>query len=128
MVAATALFEGSKETCASQKKFVAEVAAKYQGLEAGATNGLRGYFLTFVIAYVRDLGQNFNFIAESFETSCPWNQVVPLSKNVTKRIYDLCATHKVDDRIFVSFRITQLYETVRLILFLGSCCLCLFRI
>lgn len=52
------------------------------GLEAGAANGLRGYFLTFVIAYIRDLGQNFNFIAESFETSCPWKSVIPLSKNV----------------------------------------------
>jgi len=129
MTAATALFEGTREVTAAQKKYVDATAAKYMGLEAGPANGLRGYFLTFVIAYIRDLGQNYNFIAESFETSCPWKQVVPLSKNVTKRINDLCQKHGVLDRIFASFRVTQLYETVSISFSpIGRCCLCLLRL
>jgi alkyldihydroxyacetonephosphate synthase len=114
MVAATVLFEGTPELVESQKKYISATAAKHMGLEAGPANGLRGYFLTFVIAYFRDLGQNYHFIAESFETSCPWRQVVPLSSNVTKRIMDLCTVHGVADEVFVSFRVTQLYEIVRL--------------
>jgi alkyldihydroxyacetonephosphate synthase len=72
MVAATVLFEGSKELTSGQKTLIDKIAAKHNGLEAGAQNGLRGYFLTFVIAYIRDIGADFNLIAESFETSCSW--------------------------------------------------------
>ena len=95
MVAATVLFEGTKEVVNMQKTFVDACAARHMGLEAGAANGLRGYFLTFVIAYFRDLGCNYNFIAESFETSCPWKNVIPLSANVTKKIMDVCTVHGV---------------------------------
>ena len=56
MVAATCLFEGDLITVEAQKKHINKIAKKYHGLEAGAENGLRGYFLTFVIAYFRDLG------------------------------------------------------------------------
>lgn len=41
-------------------------------MKAGEENGERGFFLTYVIAYIRDLAALYNFIAESFETSCPW--------------------------------------------------------
>ncbi len=35
----------------------------------GPENGRRGYFLTYMIAYLRDYGFNYGFMAESFETS-----------------------------------------------------------
>lgn len=49
------------------------IAGQFRGLDAGEENGYRGYFLTFMIAYLRDFGVNFSFIAESFETVrlCP---------------------------------------------------------
>jgi len=87
------------------------VAKRYNGLEGGAANGLRGYFLTFVIAYIRDLGSLYNFIAESFETSCPWTQVSVLTKNVTDRIMNACDKFGVRERTWVCFRTTQVYET-----------------
>lgn len=34
-------------------------------MAAGAENGLRGYYLTFVIAYIRDLVASLYFVAES---------------------------------------------------------------
>ncbi len=52
----------------------------------GAENGIRGYFLTFVIAYLRDFGFDYGFIAESFETSVPWKNLNNLINNVSKRI------------------------------------------
>mmetsp|Transcript_16129 Transcript_16129/g.40792 ORF Transcript_16129/g.40792 Transcript_16129/m.40792 type:complete len:498 (-) Transcript_16129:3473-4966(-) len=48
MCAATLLFEGDKETVARQQKNVYSIAAKYGGLKAGAENGFRGYFLTYM--------------------------------------------------------------------------------
>jgi hypothetical protein len=44
-------------------------------------NGIRGYFLTYMIAYLRDFGFNYSFLAESFETSVPWDSVLPLCHN-----------------------------------------------
>jgi alkyldihydroxyacetonephosphate synthase len=49
-------------------------------MKAGEENGIRGYFLTYVIAYIRDFGANHNFVAESFETSVPWSGVSNLCK------------------------------------------------
>jgi len=56
MCVATCLFEGEKEECLSQEKFIYETCKKYNGLPAGEENGMRGYILTYVIAYVRDIG------------------------------------------------------------------------
>ena len=75
---ATLLFEGTKEEVARQEKIVYKVAEKYGGLKGGEDNGIRGYFLTFMIAYLRDFGFQFSFISESFETSVPWDNVLPL--------------------------------------------------
>ena len=41
----------------------------------GAESGKRGYFLTYMIAYLRDFGYDFWVMAESFETSVAWKQV-----------------------------------------------------
>lgn len=75
MCACTLLFEGTKEEVARQQKSIYSLASKHHGLKAGAENGSRGYFLTYVIAYLRDFAANFNFMAESFETSVPWANV-----------------------------------------------------
>jgi len=51
---------------------------------------MRGYFLTFVIAYLRDFAFEYGFLAESFETSVAWKNVHLLIKNTTQRIIDEC--------------------------------------
>lgn len=53
MVVATLLFEGDEETVKAQEKLIYQIAQNYEGLAAGATNGQRGYVLTYVIAYIR---------------------------------------------------------------------------
>jgi len=81
-------------------------------MAAGAENGIRGYFLTFMIAYIRDLCAQYRYVAESFETSCPWSNVSSLCQNVNRRLIESCLKHGVkQDRVFASFRVTQLYET-----------------
>jgi alkyldihydroxyacetonephosphate synthase len=63
MVAATLLFEGTPAEIRAQEKEVYAIAAKYGGLKAGAENGIRGYFLTYMIAYMRDFGMQYQVSA-----------------------------------------------------------------
>jgi len=73
MVAATCLFEGPKALVDMQMKEMFRIAKKYSGLSGGAENGIKGYQLTYMIAYIRDFCLLNNVVAESFETSCPWS-------------------------------------------------------
>lgn len=53
MVACTIAFEGNASEVKTQEKFIFATAKKYQGMSGGEENGIRGYFLTYVIAYIR---------------------------------------------------------------------------
>ena len=90
MVACTINFEGSKDIVKYQESMTYKIAKKHMGMSAGSENGIRGYFLTFVIAYIRDFACWHNFVAESFETSCPWSNVSTLCKNVGQRLLKAC--------------------------------------
>jgi len=57
------------------------IAKKYGGISAGSENGINGYQLTFMIAYIRDLMFLYNIVGESFETSCRWTDVEKLIFN-----------------------------------------------
>eukprot|EP00455_Lapot_gusevi_P019918 TRINITY_DN2118_c0_g1_i4.p1 TRINITY_DN2118_c0_g1~~TRINITY_DN2118_c0_g1_i4.p1 ORF type:complete len:219 (+),score=106.68 TRINITY_DN2118_c0_g1_i4:69-659(+) len=111
MTAVTLMFEGTAEQVAAQEKTVYSTAAKYGGKKAGSENGLRGYFLTFMIAYLRDFGFKYYFMAESFETSVPYDKVLELCDRVKARIRASAAAKGVPGTPFVSCRVTQLYDT-----------------
>ena len=88
------------------------IAAKYGGVSAGGENGLKGYQLTYMIAYIRDFCMMNGVVAESFETSCPWSNVSALCKNVKEAIHEAGLKHDIPyGQLWVSFRVTQLYET-----------------
>ena len=111
MVAATIVFEGTKAEVADQQRRVYAVCAQHGGVKAGADNGVRGYFLTYMIAYLRDFGFNYSFIAESFETSVPWSNVTQLCEQTKLTIINGCKSLGVTKPPFVSCRVTQLYDT-----------------
>ncbi len=111
MVAVTLLFEGDVADVNTHEKKIYQVAAKYGGVKAGEENGVRGYFLTFMIAYLRDFGFNYKFIAESFETSISYNNVHAMCIAVKDRIYSSAKANGVKFKPFVSCRVTQLYDT-----------------
>ena len=111
MVAATLLFEGRKAEVAAQEAKVYAACAQYGGLRAGAENGVRGYFLTYMIAYLRDFGFQYSFIAESFETSCQWDAVNALCEGTKQLIVDSARRLGVSKRPFVSCRVTQSYDS-----------------
>jgi len=112
LTACTLLFEGDKEEMESQHKRILAIAAKFGGMAAGAENGMKGYILTFLIAYIRDFASEHFIAAESFETSCPWSNVSSLCSRVRKRILDEAGALGYEtDKVWISFRVTQLYET-----------------
>lgn len=111
MVAATLLFEGETGEVDRQERRVYEIAGKYGGVKAGEENGIRGYFLTYMIAYLRDFGFNYKFIAESFETSIKFENILPMCAAVKEKIFESAKRNGVKFKPFVSSRVTQLYDT-----------------
>ncbi len=111
MTACTLVFEGSRREVEAQQKAVYAIAATHAGLVAGSENGERGYALTFGIAYIRDWIMNHWILAESFETSVPWSQVLSLCENVKRRVREEHAARGLPGTPFISCRVTQLYHT-----------------
>jgi len=107
MCLCTILFEGSKFEVENQQKIIYDLAKQHQGFKAGAENGERGYFLTFMIGYLRDFGFKYHFIAESFETSLPWKDVSKMCTAVGNRIESDCKKLGIKKKPFISFRVTQ---------------------
>ncbi|XP_061430551.1 alkyldihydroxyacetonephosphate synthase, peroxisomal [Lethenteron reissneri] len=107
---ATLLFEGDRDAVLQQEKHVYDIAAKFGGLAAGEDNGQRGYLLTFIIAYLRDLGMDYYIIAESFETSVPWDRVLDLCRNVKECLIRESKERGVQFPAFASCRVTQTYD------------------
>jgi alkyldihydroxyacetonephosphate synthase len=107
MCLCTILFEGRKDEVENQQKTVYALAKKNQGFRAGAENGERGYFLTYMIGYLRDFGFKYHFVAESFETSIPWKDVSKMCSAVSNRIVSDCKKIGVKKAPFISFRISQ---------------------
>eukprot|EP00041_Stephanoeca_diplocostata_P024788 m.636868 g.636868 ORF g.636868 m.636868 type:complete len:169 (-) comp22600_c0_seq4:2020-2526(-) len=108
---ATLLFEGEQDVVDRQQEIIYEIAGRYNGIKGGEENGKRGYLLTFVIAYIRDIAFDYRYIAESFETSCPHSCVENLCRNVKDTIYRVCAEEGVQGEPYASCRVTQLYDT-----------------
>ena len=73
VVGASCIFEGPTDVCRRQRTEMFEIAARYKGFSGGQENGLKGYQLTYMIAYIRDFCLLNGVVAESFETSCPWS-------------------------------------------------------
>ncbi|KAL2737842.1 alkyldihydroxyacetonephosphate synthase [Vespula squamosa] len=107
---ATLLFEGnSSEEVTAQEKKIYNITKSYNGIPAGEKNGERGYTLTFVIAYIRDLGLEYGVVSESFETSVAWNRTYSLCCNVKSRVAKECHARNIK-HFMISCRITQTYD------------------
>ncbi|XP_022253621.1 alkyldihydroxyacetonephosphate synthase, peroxisomal-like [Limulus polyphemus] len=83
---------------------------RFGGVYGGEENGKRGYLLTYVIAYIRDLLFDFGVFGESFETSVPWDRVLDLCKNVKDRILKEAEAYGLQREPIISYRVTQTYD------------------
>lgn len=111
LCAATVVFEDTPELVEAQEKLLYQLAKKHGGLKSDAESGRRGYMLTYMIAYIRDVVMDYGMIAESFETSVPYSQALQLCDSVKKKIKDACLSIGVKKPPFVCCRITQLYSS-----------------
>lgn len=111
MVVATIGMEGTPTEVRAQEASLAEIAARHQGFFAGASNGKRGYNLTFAIAYIRDFMTKLQVLGETLETTLPWDKihdVIEAVKAETQRIHRECG---LPGKPFLSYRVTQLYAS-----------------
>jgi alkyldihydroxyacetonephosphate synthase len=112
MAACTLFFEGSKDTVKRQEENTYRLAEKWGGMNAGEESGIRAYWMTFAICYLRDMTIPYKFVSESIETCCPWNKVSALCRNTGNRIREYGKTLGIDDRyMMVGWRVTQLYAS-----------------
>lgn len=109
--AATLVFEGTKEEVKSQEAVIYKLVKQFGGIKGDEESGRRGYFLTFVIAYLRDLGFDLSYFGESFETSVPWSQTYSLCMRVKERIRQETKKQGITSVPFVSCRVTQTYDS-----------------
>lgn len=111
MVAATIVFEGSKETVAYQEMIIEMLAKTNKGIIGGAENGKAGYLLTNAIAYIRDFVNCYDIIAETFETSCVWDDILPMTDKMNAKLDQLYKFGFVKTKPFMTYRVTQLYNS-----------------
>ncbi|KAJ6451694.1 oxidase, FAD binding protein [Mycena vitilis] len=111
MAACTLLFEGSCEEVNRQQRAIHRIASKHGGVSGGAESGMRGYQLTYAIAYLRDFLLPHNIAAESFETSVPWSKAVELCARVKARVKTEHAKRQLPGTPHISARLTQVYPT-----------------
>lgn len=111
LAACTIAMEGTATEVAHQEKIIFSTAKKFGALSAGASNGQRGYMLTFGIAYIRDFFNQFGILGETFETSVPWDRILVVTSAVRARLWEECEKRNVVGRPYLSFRVTQTYHT-----------------
>ncbi|MCP4424085.1 MAG: FAD-binding oxidoreductase [Chloroflexi bacterium] len=108
---ATVVMEGTTAEVAYEKKMIAKIAKKYNGVAGGEGNGRRGYMLTYAIAYIRDYLTDFHIIGETYETTVPWSKVGAVIEAVDRVAKEKHAEYGLPGKPYVSPRITQLYHT-----------------
>ena len=103
--------EGTESEVAHQNEVIFSTAKKYGAISGGASNGQRGYMLTFGIAYIRDFFSQFHIMGETFETSVPWDRILVVTASVKERLERECKERGIVGRPYLAYRVTQTYHT-----------------
>lgn len=111
MCACTILMEGTPAEVRHQRRVVFSTGKRHGGVSGGSSNGKRGYMLTFAIAYIREFFNQFHIIGETFETTVPWDRIGPVTSAAEKALFEQCRAHGVEGRPYLSYRVTQTYQT-----------------
>jgi alkyldihydroxyacetonephosphate synthase len=110
LAACTIVMEGRNHEVARQERALRRLARQFRAVWGGAENGRRGYSLTFAIAYLRDFFSQFGILAESFETSVPWDRIEDVCAAAEDAIASECTARGVAGRPYLSYRVTQTYH------------------
>ena len=122
MAACTIVMEGTHDEVSQQERTIFSLAKEYGAKSAGASNGKRGYSLTFGIAYIRDFLNQYGILGETFETSVPWDRIHQVCDAVSEELLAQAARHEVPGKPYLSYRVTQTYHTGVCIYFTMGIC------
>ena len=111
MVAATIVFEGNKAETRAQEQTLSALARRHHAILGGSNQGRSGYMLTYVIAYIRDFMSDYYILGETYETTVPWDRISDLCRAVQDAAQELHKQYGFPGKSYVSYRITQLYQT-----------------
>lgn len=111
VVACTIVMEGTRTEVRHQEQVIYGLAGKFNAIKGGASNGKRGYMLTFAIAYIRDFFNKYSVIGETFETSVPWNRIHQVTQAVEEELDRQREIYQVPGKAYLSYRVTQTYHT-----------------
>lgn len=112
MCAATVLLEGSSQQKVNEhQNRIQAIVKRHGGMVSGEENGKRGYFFTYIIAYLRDFALDYYFMSESFETSVPWTNARQLVTDIKLAINSVAAKRDVQVPPLIACRISQVYDT-----------------
>ena len=111
MAACTIVMEGTNDEVGQQERTIFSLAKEYGAKSAGASNGKRGYSLTFGIAYIRDFLNQYGILGETFETSVPWDRIHQVCDAVSGELVAQAGRHDVPGKPYLSYRVTQTYHT-----------------
>lgn len=111
LAACTIVMEGSSHEVAGQERALRQLARRFRAAWGGSDNGRRGYMLTFAIAYLRDFFSQFGILAESFESSVPWDRIAEVTEAASGAMVREAAARGVAGRPYLSYRVTQTYHT-----------------
>lgn len=125
MTAATYICEGPAKVARATEKKLLKIAKSFGGMSGGGSNGEAGYQLTFAIAYLRDWLNKHYVLAESFETSVPWDKVQSVLTGIHKDFLNEWNSQGCEGKkYFLTSRVTQVYTTgVCIYFYLGICSL-----
>jgi alkyldihydroxyacetonephosphate synthase len=111
LAACTLVMEGTPDEVARQERELRRRAKRFRAVWGGVENGRRGYLLTFAIAYLRDFMSQVGIVAETFETSVPWDRLEELCGAAERALASECAARGVVGQPYLSYRVTQTYHT-----------------
>ncbi len=111
MAACTIVMEGTAREVATQRDTIFSLASEFGGMSGGASNGRRGYTLTFGIAYIRDFFNQFHIMGETFETSVPWSRIHDVIGAVEVELANQAQIHNLPSKPYLAYRVTQTYHT-----------------
>ena len=111
LTAATFVFEGySNADIVHQESAVYALCKELGGARGDEESGRRGYYLTFMIGYLRDFGLSINFLSEPFEATVPWSQVSAVKSNVETTLRCVAQANNLREPL-IGLRISQAYDT-----------------
>ncbi|TDJ47885.1 MAG: FAD-binding oxidoreductase [Gemmatimonadetes bacterium] len=104
-------FEGSRKKARQLKREVLKLCRRHRGFDLGTGPGEAWKESRYDVPYLRDYLMDYGAIADSFETSTAWSNLMPLHRSVTAAIKQTVERVTGRSGYYLGCHISHLYET-----------------